>query len=173
MEELSISHFADYIKRVLVAPHQLNGSDVLERYGSQSADAGVSSPVFHSIRAISGAVRRVRPGDTIWWFSQLQGFGKRLPPSLDARIEVAEVSDTGDGRMRFEAVTGNYPASLPMLEGCAKVIAVDYRQRVASTVAGSVPRGDWPDADRPAAAHRPDNRRDRSGAGGRSRSDSA
>ena len=103
-----MSHFADYIKRVLVAPHQLNGSDVLERYGSQSADAGVSSPVFHSVRAISGAVRRVRPGDTIWWFSQLQGVGKkRLPPSLDARIEVAEVSDTGDRRMRFEAGPGS------------------------------------------------------------------
>lgn len=102
-----MSHFADYIKRVLVAPHQLNGSDVLERYGSQSADAGVSSPVFHSVRAISGAARRVRPGDTIWWFSQLQGFGKRLPPSLDARIEVAEVSDAGDGRMRFEAGPGS------------------------------------------------------------------
>ncbi len=103
-----MSHFADYIKRVLVAPHQLNGSDVLERYGSQSADAGVSGPVFHSVRGISGAVRRVRPGDTIWWFSQLQWVGKRrLPPSLDARIEVAEVSDTGDGRMRFEAGPGS------------------------------------------------------------------
>ena len=103
-----MSHFADYIKRVLVAPHQLNGSDVLERYGSQSADAGVSGPVFHSVRGISGAVRRVRPGDTIWWFSQVQWVGKRrLPPSLDARIEVAEVSDTGDGRMRFEAGPGS------------------------------------------------------------------
>lgn len=102
-----MSHFADYIKRELVAPHQLNGSDSQERYGSQSADAGVSSPVFHSVRATSGAARRVKPGDTIWWFSQLQGFGKRLPPSLDARIEVAEVRDTGDGRMRFEAGPGS------------------------------------------------------------------
>ena len=102
-----MSHFADYIKRELVAQHQLNGSDVLERYGSQSADAGVSSPVFHSVRVKSGAAKRVKPGDTIWWFSQLQGFGKRLPPSLDARIEVVEVRDTGNGRMRFVAGPGS------------------------------------------------------------------
>lgn len=49
----------------------------------------------------------MKAGDTIWWFSQLAGSGGRLPPSLDARIEVAEVVDAGNGRRCFEAGPGS------------------------------------------------------------------
>lgn len=81
--------------------------------------------------------------------------------------------DENQALYRKHAVTGNYGTSLPTRGDYAKASAAGCRRRVASTIAASVPRLDWPDAGRRAAGHRPDSRRGRSDASDRSRSGSA
>ena len=59
-------------------------------------------PRYHFTGATKGLVRRVVPGDTIWLISQLLTPWQRLPPSLDARIDVASCVATPAG-FRFMA----------------------------------------------------------------------
>lgn len=58
---------------------------------AQEATGGFDRPAYHVTRATGGAAARVKPGDTIWLVGQLYMGKRKLPPALDARIEVLSV----------------------------------------------------------------------------------
>ena len=55
----------------------------------QNSDAGFERPQYHITRATYGPAKEIRPGDTIWLIGQLYSPWGKLPPALDARIDVA------------------------------------------------------------------------------------
>lgn len=101
-------HFAHYIKRTVVTTGVRSQASDLLYVEPQPESQGFSLPNYHSVPLNSGVALRVGVGDTIWLFSQLSSPWGSLPPSLDGKIEVGEVSKSQGkaDRYRFGA-SGN------------------------------------------------------------------
>lgn len=100
-----MAHFAHYIRRVITATAD-HSDDALPYAENQPPDQGFERPSHHSAPRYSGAAGRIRTGDNIWLFSQLTTPWGKLPPALDARIDVDDITGTGTGRaarIRFSA----------------------------------------------------------------------
>ena len=62
-------------------------------YAEEQEDfAGFGRPLYHVTRATTGCAAQIAPGDTIWLVAQLYTPWGKLPPALDARIDVEAVS---------------------------------------------------------------------------------
>lgn len=98
-------HFAHYIKRTIVTAGVRSQASELPYVEPQSESQGFSLPNYHCVPLNSGVALRVGCGDTIWLFSQLSSPWGSLPPSLDGKIEVGDVSKSQGktGRYRFGA----------------------------------------------------------------------
>jgi hypothetical protein len=99
------SHFAHYVKRVITEPDYLSPSDPYFAE-HQPEDQGFTKPTYHAAPKNSGVAARVRKGDTIWLFSQLQSRWGPLPPALDAVIVVGSIQKPHDcvpQKYRFSA----------------------------------------------------------------------
>jgi hypothetical protein len=107
-----MAHFAHYVSREVA---QINYTDPNEPWfrENQPESQGFESPSYHVTRATSGPAARVVVGDIIWLFSELKTPWSAFPPSLDAKIVVAEARDLRAGRsgaspaFRFEAGDGS------------------------------------------------------------------
>jgi len=65
---------------------------------AQSPVAGFERPQYHITRAVNGPAAEVNEGDTIWLIGQLYSPWGKLPPAIDARIDVStrlELKDDG------------------------------------------------------------------------------
>jgi len=71
----------------------------------QSESGGFDRPRFHVTRATAGPAADVDSGDSIWLVGQLYApWGERFPATVDARIDVSEVSPrNGQPGFRYEA----------------------------------------------------------------------
>jgi hypothetical protein len=100
-----MANFAHYIRRTISVSSE-NAGNALPYTENQPDDQGFERPIYHSVPKSSGAAGRAKVGDTFWLFSQLSTPWGKLPPSLDGRIVVKNISRTGTGRttrIRFEA----------------------------------------------------------------------
>jgi hypothetical protein len=68
----------------------------------QPNSAGFHRPMFHVTRATTGAAE-IKEKDTIWLFAQLYTPWGKLPPALDARIDVENIEERADGGFRYKA----------------------------------------------------------------------
>ncbi len=125
-----MTHWAQYIKRIICDPSKQSGED-LPYVEKQPLDQGFESPIYHTVPTGRGVGSRVKVGDTIWLFSQLKSPWGRLPPSLDAKIEVINRSMIENGkRYRFEAGEGS--KWFPLFD-CTAIIK-DMKQQSATPV---------------------------------------
>ena len=100
-----MAHFAHYVRRTISALAEHSGN-ALPYTENQPDDQGFEKPIYHSVPKSSGAAGRAKVGDTFWLFSQLSAPWGKLPPSLDGRIVVKNISHICKGRttrIRFEA----------------------------------------------------------------------
>ena len=98
-----MADFAHYMRRDVI---QVNYQDPGDPWFSENQpdDQGFASPAYHVTRKSSGPAARVSKGDTIWLFAQLFSPWGKLPPALDARIEVGGVEQREGGNgFRFRA----------------------------------------------------------------------
>jgi hypothetical protein len=80
---------------------------------NQPEDQGFDSPFFHTTRKTTGPSARVKPGDTIWIFSQLHSPWGKLFPALDAKIVVADKIRKDD---RIEYIANKSSKWFPLLD---------------------------------------------------------
>jgi hypothetical protein len=102
-----VADFAHYLRRDVV---QVNYQDPRDPWFSENQpdDQGFTSPAFHVTQRSSGAAARVCVGDTIWLFAQLFSPWGKLPPALDAKIEVAGIEERVGGKgYRYDAGRGS------------------------------------------------------------------
>ena len=101
-----MSHFVHYLRRKVVnlkyySPHHPWFAE------NQPDDQGFDMPKYHVTRSHSGPATRIVPGDTIWLFAQLSSPWGKLPPALDAKIEVSavthQIASNGFQLIRYEA----------------------------------------------------------------------
>lgn len=59
--------------------------------------------MFHVARNGNGAVSKVEEGDKIWIIGQLYSPWGKLPPSLDARIDISRIQTLNNTKKRFSA----------------------------------------------------------------------
>lgn len=98
-----MAHFVHYLRREVVQVAYDNPSDPWFAE-NQPDDQGLATPAFHVTRCTQGPAVRVAIGDTIWLFAQLFSPWGKLPPALDARIEVTAIARPGNANgFRFKA----------------------------------------------------------------------
>ena len=109
----------------------------------QEESAGFDRPRFHVTRAIDGPAASVKAGDTIWLVGQLYApWGDQLPPTLDARIDVADVRP-GSGGTGYRFAAAETSRWFALTECTAQLYALE----VITAGAGAVPL--WKDHARP------------------------
>ena len=95
-------HFIHYNPRRIVIRYPSNPNDPW--FGEvQSPGDGFMKPMFHIARNGNGAVTNVEEGDTIWIVGQLFSLWGKLPPALDARIDVGQIQNPDNRKKRFAA----------------------------------------------------------------------
>jgi hypothetical protein len=103
------NHFIHYHQRRIRVkfPHDINDPWFAE---VQANDRGFSTPRFHVTRSTNGVAMDVKSGDTIWLVSQLYSPWGKLPPALDARIDVAdcELRNHGGKGFRYRAAATSH-----------------------------------------------------------------
>ena len=102
-----MADFAHYMRRDII---QTNYQDPCDPWFSenQPEEQGFANPAYHVTRKSNGPAARVSKGDTIWLFAQLFSPWGKLPPALDARIEIGSVEDRESGNgFRFGAAQGS------------------------------------------------------------------
>jgi hypothetical protein len=97
-----MADFAHYVKREIVEV-DYQSPDAAWFAEHHPDDQGFVTPTYHVTRAKTGPATRVSKGDTLWLFSQLRAPWGELPPALDAKIIVAEVTDYRECHRRTEA----------------------------------------------------------------------
>ncbi len=133
-------HYAHYVKRQVVNPDFAVNSNGLQYVEKQPPEQGLAAPVYHSVSLNSGVAARVEVGDTIWLFSQLTSPWGRLPPSLDARIDVSRIDRDGQisGRYRYEAAqTSKWYPLCDATEIISGLTALNVRGEVSPLLAKS------------------------------------
>lgn len=95
-------HFIHYIPRRVIMRYPSKPND---RWFAelQSLGDGFKRPMFHIARNGNGAVSNVEKGDKIWVVAQLHSPWGKLPPSVDARIDVGQIQILNNGKIRFSA----------------------------------------------------------------------
>lgn len=74
---------------------------------AQNTTAGFTGPAYHVTKRSDGAAAVIVPGDTIWLVSQLFSPWGSLPPALDARIDVAQVTPRNGGGWRYASAASS------------------------------------------------------------------
>lgn len=85
--------FIHFVPRKLVVTTRPPAATTQPFYQERELQADLDAlwrPLYHTTRSTTGPATRVRAGDTIWIVGQLKTPWGSLPPSLDARIELAE-----------------------------------------------------------------------------------
>lgn len=104
-------HYIHYIRREVRLSDSEPDSTLWFADEQQQQDAGFEQPVYHITCAISGPAAKIEAGDTIWLIGRLYSPWGKLPPSLDARIEVGSVEIKGDNEnptgYRYLAASGS------------------------------------------------------------------
>lgn len=100
-------HFIHFNRRQ-VRLLNLNRNDKLWFAEKQSPLAGFERPQYHITRAVNGPAAEINEGDTIWLIGQLYSPWGKLPPAVDARIDVGERLELKDNNgnlagFRYEA----------------------------------------------------------------------
>jgi hypothetical protein len=83
------NHYIQYIPRRVVKTRPTKVPTPSE-VASAAQALGFHRPKYHLTKSKTGLVTRVQSGDTIWLIGQLHSPWGKLPPSVDARIDVAE-----------------------------------------------------------------------------------
>ena len=108
---------------------------------NQSDDQGFDRPFFHTTRRTTGPAAQIKPGDTIWIFSQLQSPWGNLFPSLDAKVVVEQVTKE-DGKLRY--VAGKTSQWFPLFDATSalkKIQTKPSKGDVSPLLRGNIPIG--------------------------------
>ncbi|MCK6436205.1 hypothetical protein [Rivihabitans pingtungensis] len=130
-----IHYVARHIKKI---NHNKNTAWFRE---NQPDDQGFNRPAFHTTRRTTGPAARIKPGDTIWIFSQLKSPWGNLFPSLDAKIVVEQVTKE-DGKLRY--VAGQTSLWFPLFDATSvlkKIQTKSSKGDVSPLLRGDVPVG--------------------------------
>ncbi len=117
-------NFAHFVKREVVEV-DYRKPDSAWFAEHQPEDQGLDAPRYHVTRAKVGPVTRVAKGDTVWLFSQLRSPWGALPPALDAKIIVAEISNKNElrgGGVGFRFTAGPGSVWFPLYD-CTEILA--------------------------------------------------
>ena len=92
-------HYIHFIRRQVKLRYAL--TDSKSWFAEEQAQtSGFERPQYHITRAINGPAAEIEAGDTIWLISQLYSPWGKLPPALDARVDVKN-------RVKIKDVNGN------------------------------------------------------------------
>lgn len=92
---------------------------------SQGALGEFDRPRYHITRAVEGPATDVGPGDTIWLVGQLYApWGGRLPATLDARIDVADVK-ARKGGIGYRFAAADSSSWFPLTNSTAQLYALE------------------------------------------------
>lgn len=129
-------HFVHYLKREVFILDYRNSSDKWFEE-NQAEDQGFDVPSYHVTRAVTGPAARAEKGDTIWLFSQLCSPWGTMPPALDAKVIVSEISDHRSARSKdepaFRFTAGQGSTWFPLFDAtsCLAVLkTVDRRGKI-------------------------------------------
>ncbi len=136
-------HFAHYVSRKItpfkkdrLARLADTNDETKQRWFDlvQAKDGGFDRPCKHVTRQDDHVTQSVKPGDAIWIFSQILYRDLAFPPSLDAKIIVAEPPykqpvpwDKSKGRTVFEAGSASFWHLLSDWRGALQATQLSFR----------------------------------------------
>ena len=136
------SHYIHYNRREVRLRFPTDPSDPW--FSEEQGEAeGFDRPRYHVTRAVDGPAASVEAGDTIWLLGQLYApWGDHLPPTLDARIDVAGVGRR-NGATGYRYSAAETSRWFPLTECTAQLYALE----TITAAEGIVPL--WKDHSRP------------------------